>query len=165
MKGLNNKGYLLIEIILAVSISMLILGTALMILFDVLKNWSVGESKLEITYNLREAMNYIGDEVRGGSSVEILDSSDSGWIKVYKNSDKSSFTTFRLKNSKLFVGFGNTLNPNSEISNFVETFKVTYIPEGVTEPEKATGINVLLKFKRNKQEIETATGFAFRCRN
>lgn len=164
MKYLNNKGYLLIEIMAAVCIGMLALGTASTILFNVLKDWSEGESKLEITYNLREAMNYIADEIRGSSGVEILDSSDNGWIKVYKNSDKLSFTTFRLKNGKLFIGFGNMLNPNSEISNFVKAFKVTYIPKGVTEPEKAAGVNVLLKFERSNQKLNMTTGFAFRCK-
>lgn len=165
MKYINDKGYLLIEVILAVCIGMLVLGTASMLLFSGLKDWSDSESRFEITYNLREAMNYIADEIRGSYSVEILDFSDDGWIKVYKTSEKSKFTTFRLKNNKLFIGFGNTLNPNAEISNFIKAFKVTYIPEGETDPDKATGVKLLLKFERNKQQLETITSLAYRCRN
>lgn len=160
----NNKGYLLIEIILAVCIGVMVLGTGTMLLFSGLKDWNEGESRLEVTYNLREAMNYIADEVRGSQGVEILDFTENGWIKVYKTSDKINFTTFRLKSNKLFVGFSNTLNPNAEVSNFVKTFKIDYIPEGVTDPNRATGIKIILKVERNKQNMEIATALAFRCK-
>ena len=161
---LENRGYMLLEIILAITIGMLVVGAGSCILYNLIKAWGDEESKLEISYNLKESLNSLTDEIRGCYGVEILDASNGNWIKVYKSEDKSKFITYRAKNNKLFIGYNNIVNPNSELANFIKSFKVNYLPLGVTESENASGVKIELKLENNKKSLDSAASVAFRIK-
>lgn len=159
----NNKGYLLIETIVAVGISIIVIGCGMLFLFISIKSCCESETKMELNYNCKETANKIASEIRDSYGVEIIDSNN-GWVKVYKSEDKTQFISFRIKKNKLFVGYGNTLNSNSEFSNYLKTFKVTYLPNGVDNPEQARGVNIFMEFEKNKDTIKVSTSAAFRCK-
>lgn len=163
MTTLNNKGYLLLEAILAVGLTVVIMGSGLYLWIQSIKDWYQGESYFEIRQNSREAISKLTDEIRESHGVEIVDSA-SGWIKVYKTYDKSQFTSFKIKKNKLFIGYNNILNPNSELANYINVLKVEYLPEGVTEADDAKGVKIYMQFAHNKKTYEVNTSIAFRCK-
>lgn len=162
MNRVNNKGYILIEVLATLLISGIICGVGLNLFTQCAKEWSKGISNYDIIYNCRHSINKLYDEARDSCGAEILDFSDNGWVKLYRSEDENEFITFRMKNNKLFIGYNNVLNSNSEFSNFVDSFKVEYIPNNVDNYKDATGINIFLKYKKDSKIFDTNIKVAFR---
>lgn len=160
----NIKGFLLIEYIIAVSLSVIIITAASYLMADSFKNWAKGESHFESGYNCKETINKLSNEIRDSYGVEIIDNSDKAWIKIYKSSDKKQFITFRLKNDKLFIGLNNTENPNSEFSNYIKIFRVKYLPNNANTFEESKGVNIYLLFEYNKNQFDIDTSIAYRTK-
>lgn len=158
----NNKGFILLESLAAISISIIIISCGLLILYICLKDWYIAENKMELNYNCCDSINKLVEEIRDSYGVEILDEQN-GWIKIYNNSDRTQFTSYRIKNKKLFVGYSNVLNSNSEFANYLKEFKVKYIPQGVEDFSQAKGVNIFMKFEKNNFNFDISTSAAFRC--
>lgn len=161
---LRNNGFMLIELVVAITISVIIIGTGFLILNLCLKNWSYAQSSMELNYNSREVTDKLVDEIRESYGVEILDNNQ-GWIKIYKSMDKTKFITYKVKNNKLFVGYNNTLNSNSEFANYIKSLKLTYLPDGEKNVDAAKGVNIYLEFGDNNKNSNINTSVAFRCRS
>jgi len=157
----NNRGFLIVELIVAVSIMSVIILTLFALLIVSIRGWNNGESSLELNYNARETLDRLTKEIREGSGVEIIDSSDQGWLKVYKSEDKTEFVTFRLKNNKLFLGLNNIQNPNSEFSNYIKKFRIEYYPKGSSQIN-AKGVKIYLGVGDIRKSIYLDTCVTFR---
>jgi prepilin-type N-terminal cleavage/methylation domain-containing protein len=157
----NKKGFALIEAIVAIVIVGLIAGTATGLMVTTFKTWKMGEEDFDVLYNCKETLNVLEREIRESYGVEIIDQ-ENGWIKVFKNEENSKFTSFKIKNNKIFVGFNSMLNSNSELSRHVSKFKVSYIPSDVTNYKDAKGVKINLKFLFDKKTYNIDTSFAFR---
>lgn len=158
----NNSGYLLMEAVVCAFLTFIVFGSAIHIFSYANNNWKNGEDYYDMSQNYRQANIKLIDEIRESCGLEILDSSNSGWIKIYKSIDKSQFITLKLKYNKLFIGYNNLLNPNAELCNYIETFRVEYLPKGSKSTDKATGVNVYMKFKKDNKEFSSKNCIAFR---
>lgn len=157
----NNKGYILLEIIISISIAMLVLSSASVLLYSSVKSWCYAQSSIEVSYNAKEALNKVTKEFNDCYGIEIIDESGNGWVKVFTSMDRSRFITFRMKNNKLYVGYNNMLNPNSEIASNIKSFKVEYLPKG-SDSYSAKGVTVYFLFNNGKKNFDCNTSVAFR---
>lgn len=156
----NKKGFTLVEVIIAVSVMSIIMICLIALFHTSILGWSYGESKVELNYNGREALGKLSKEISEANRVEILDSTDNGWIKIYKTEDESEYVTFRLKYNKLFIGY-NRLDSNTELTTCLKAFKVEYLPSG-SNINTATGAYITLKLSDNKNVLEFGTSICFR---
>lgn len=157
----NDKGFSLIEVVAAVSITSTVMLVILTIFTTCMRSWSYSTSTMELNYNAKETIDKLTKEIQEGYRVEIIDDSGQGWIKIYKTQDLSQFVSFRLKNNKIFLGLNNIETPNCEFSNFVKAFKTEYYPEGCNQID-AKGVKIYLKFGDTKNCIDLNTCVTFR---
>lgn len=144
----NDKGFSIIEVVIAMTLFGMVLIAGYQFLFSGIKSWTHGEEQIDVVQNMRVGMDFMTREIRSATRVKTID--DSNIVITVPKADFSSAVDIKYhydstgKELEREEG-GNGLQP---VSSNISGLTFSYEPEN---PKKWVGIEMKGRIKDKKE--------------
>ncbi|WP_326908286.1 PilW family protein [Sedimentibacter sp. MB31-C6] len=162
----KEKGFTLIEIIIALGLLSIIICLSINFLIFNFTNYRKISNDAEIRFQAYYILNFMNNKILESSYLELA---QNGTVKINNISgeqivtrlsfrygdDNNECYIFEYRNNKLFYGKGDAFSSaNSELGTYIKEVRVRPIPENMTLSE-ARAIIIKINFIKDEQKYES----------
>lgn len=158
-KIIDNKGVTLLELMVAVAISVIVIASIAYFMERSTKNYKNANEEITLQMEAQTILNQLNDLIMEAYNVKYVDQV----LKIYQNKD-NYIITYEPENARLTfekVQVGNVLTGNAVLfGQYVENFNV--VDTGIDDSNKT--IEITLELKNNKKSYNKTSRITLRNR-
>lgn len=172
---MKNKGFTIVELLIALSISSLVIGLIFFILISNYKNYKAMKAMSELQFQSQYILNYMSNKIINSNSISFIGTTDSSYYSL--TAERVSGVEYRFKTiyfkygnkedeNYVFQIVGNNIrygtrkinqNPTDELGKYVDSMYVSLLKDGSFGSAKVVKIKVhMMKDGHTYEAYQTA---------